>query len=123
MKFLNALEIFFTEHFERLFWILLGGYIQIIMANKKGIKYNRASIIGTFTIALFVGWWAGHLSSLYLGKETSNFFASISAVGSHSLLNFYSENISQIAKSILKGKFNINIDNETKSDNDKPSES
>lgn len=111
-------ERFVIENWERFFWILCGGWIQIYLANKKGVKFNRVTIVGTLLIAAFVGYWAGEIADYYELGKLSNFIASTSAIGSHSVLNFYSDNIEKIIKAVLKGKFKIDLSEETKKDNE-----
>ena len=50
----------------------------------------------------------------------SNFIASISAIGAHSILNFYSENVEKIIKAFLKRVFNLKLEENDKDDSEKP---
>ena len=104
-------EKFFIENWERIFWIMIGGWIQIHLAEKKGVKFSKKTIITTFIIAGFIGYWTGELCDYYNLGKFSNFISSMSAVGSHSVLNFWSENIVTIIKAVVRGKFKIDLDN------------
>ena len=95
---------------ERFFWIVIGGYIQIHLAQKKGVKFNRTSIITAFIIAGFVGYWSAELAETFGMIKISNFIASISAIASHSLLSYYNDNLVTIVKAVVKGKFKIDLD-------------
>lgn len=106
----KIVEDFLIKNWERFFWIAIGGWIQIYLSHKKGVKYSKLTILGSLLLSAFVGYWGGELMMHFGYVELSNFIASLSAIGSHSILNFYSENISVFIKAILKGKFKINIE-------------
>lgn len=113
-------EKFIIENWERFFWIMIGGWIQIYLATKKGVKFNKMTVVGSLLLSAFVGYWAGEIAEYYNQHKMSNFIASISAIGSHSILNFYSENIEKFAKAITKKVFNIKLEENDKDDSEKP---
>ena len=112
-------ERFIIENWERFFWVMVGGWIQIYLATKKGVKFSKLTVVGSLLLSAFVGYWAGEIAEIYNLTKMSNFIASISAIGAHSILNFYSDNIETWARVFVKRVFNIKIDEKKDSRNSK----
>lgn len=113
-------EKFIIENWERFFWVMIGGWIQVYLSSKKGVKFSKMTVIGSLLLSAFVGYWAGEIAEIYNLTKMSNFIASISAIGAHSILNFYSENVEKIIKAFLKRVFNLKLEENDKDDSEKP---
>lgn len=98
---LEVLFVWLQTNGEKLFWLTIGGVVQVYMTSRQKEHLTKLNAFGIWITSLFVGWWVEKLAAIMNAGEYSFLIGAAAATFSISILSAVNDNIAPMISKLL----------------------